>query len=137
MRRKSNLRNVVKYEVWERLNIAGKLSREYEEDIKIIEKITDAVMKLRRINNKLNRLNELYCDPKWFKGVDPEENWDKWDDLYQKEYNRLTEKAEKLAKENNIYIRIQGDPRGSAIKISLYDPKSVEFVGTDTDLFYI
>jgi len=124
------------WRIWERYELKNgvKLSAEDLVYLKYdFEKKAEAVCKLARLNSKLQRLNELWANP-------PEipngrfKDWEEFESFINKEYEKTEKKVYEIARENGFYVRIQHDPRGSAIKLSLFEPKSIEFAGTDTDL---
>jgi len=108
----------------------------YEDRIKF----TDAVYQVYLINRKLQRLNEAGCNGyahvvhtngrSFIEFSLTEEDQSRID----KENTRLEAKALALAKEYGFSVRVQGDPRGSAIKLDLLGGESVDFIGYDTDL---
>jgi len=105
----------------------------------------EGICKLARINKKLDRINENeangwprpvveHRDGKIFR-YDVED--EKWREKDLKAEERLQNQAYELAKELNVSIRIQGDPRGSAIKLSLNpneDKDVMDYIGRDTNL---
>lgn len=52
----------------------------------------------------------------------------------KKKWDRYVRKVWELAGEHNFEVRIQGDPRGSIIKLDLRNTGSTEYMGTDTDI---
>lgn len=102
--------------------------------------LVSAVRSIRRINFKLQRINEANANGilkrKLFDGryIDEYdltiEDVRRLDDEQQRLITRLHEICEKYG----FYYRVQNDPRGSAIKLSFTDQDSCDWIGTDTDL---
>ena len=101
---------------------------------------TDAVYQVYLINRKLQRLNEAECNGyahvvhangrSFIESSLTEEDQSRID----KENARLEAKALALAKSYGFSVRVQGDPRESAIKLDILGGDSVDSFGNDTDL---
>ena len=103
--------------------------------------VTNDLMRLRNINRKLDRINEDDCngnprpvteyrDGKMYR-------YDVQDEARaaknEKTSARLEKEAHEIAARWGFSIRIQGDPRGSAIKLDLLGG-DVDYIGRDTDI---
>jgi hypothetical protein len=106
----------------------------YDERILLVH----AIGRLRRISFKLRRLYVDDCNgnPKY----DYKNHCQVWDeqraDKNQKTEERLEAEAQKIAKDFNLFVRLQSDPRGAPIKLALHpdDAYTVNSVGADTDI---
>jgi len=139
---KSRKREIIKQEIIDRyIQRKVKMPAEWHEWDRFITERAEAILKLRRINGRLQSLNEAYCDPldigtRVIK-IDPETNWDKFEKAWKKAIDRAEKKAYKIAEQVGFKTRIQHDPRGSAIKLDIAGEDSVNFIGNDTDLLFI
>jgi len=117
------------------------MNRTYTRDVPVKDyqqrvQLTDAVYQLYLINRKLQRLNEIECDGIAHIVNNRIEMMITDDDqrMIDRMNQYLEDKANKLAKEYGFFIRVQGDPRGSAIKLDLLSDESIDYIGHDTDL---
>lgn len=99
-----------------------------------------AVRSIRRINAKLQRINEANCNglPQQvlYNGrYITEYGLTAYDEVrLDREKERLIAKLHEICEKYSFYYRVQNDPRGSAVKLSFTDQDSCDYIGTDTDL---
>jgi hypothetical protein len=102
---------------------------------------TGDLIRLRNINRKLQRINEDDCNGNPQPVVEIRDGkryeYDIQDEKRaarnEKTETRLEKEAEAIAARWGWAIRIQGDPRGSAIKLDLLGG-DVDYIGADTDI---
>ena len=110
-------------------------------DYETRNRVTSDLLRLRTINRKLDRINEDDCNgnprpvTEWRDGkmYCYDEQDEKRAARNEKTSTRLEKEAHEIAARWGFSIRIQGDPRGSAIKLDLLGG-DVDFVGADTDI---
>ena len=110
-------------------------------DFETRNRAVEDIIRLRNINLKLQRINEDDCngnptpkieyrDGKMFRYDVQDEKRAARNEVTSA---RLEKEAHEIAARWGFSIRIQGDPRGSAIKLDLLGG-DVDFIGHDTDL---
>ena len=110
-------------------------------DFETRNRAVEDIIRLRNINLKLQRINEDDCNgnptPKIENRNGLSYHYEVQDEKRaaknEKTSARLEKEAHEIAARWGFSIRIQGDPRGSAIKLDLLGG-DVDFIGADTDI---